>query len=286
MTPNNTEIARQLEELADLLEAQDADPFRVRSYRRAAQALLETESPAADLVAAGGLRALQALPGIGKSLAGLIAEIVETGESSLLRRLEGQVSGEPLFATLPGVGPELARRIHDELGIQTLEELELAAHDGRLDQLPGFGMRRVRMLKDELDARLRYRTLRRTSFGVGQQPPADPLVLRPGVEVLLEVDQEYRSRSDEGALKRIAPRRFNPSGDAWLPILHTERDGWAFTALYSNTARAHELNKVHDWVVLFCDRDGDQLQCTVVTETRGPLAGKRVVRGREAECKA
>jgi hypothetical protein len=104
------------------------------------------------------------------------------------------------------------------------------------------------------------------------------------VATLLAVDADYRERSARGALRPIAPRRFNPERKAWLPILHTERDGWHFTALFSNTARAHELGRTRDWVVLFYERDGDSGQCTVVTEFRGPLAGRRVVRGREAEC--
>ena len=68
--------------------------------------------------------------------------------------------------------------------------------------------------------------------------------------------------------------------------MNTERfGGWRFTALYSNTARAHDLGKEHDWVVVtFHGPDGLEGQCTVVTETRGELAGSRVVRGREAEC--
>ena len=87
-------------------------------------------------------------------------------------------------------------------------------------------------------------------------------------------------------LPRIAPRRFNPDNRAWLSILHTARGGWHFTALYSNTARAHDLRRVFDWVVIyFYDDDHREGQHTVVTEIRGPLAGKRVVRGREAECR-
>ena len=69
-------------------------------------------------------------------------------------------------------------------------------------------------------------------------------------------------------------------------MLHAERDGWSFTALFSNTARAHELGTTHDWVILYYERDGHEKQCTVVTERRGDLAGKRVVRGREDECRA
>ena len=81
-----------------------------------------------------------------------------------------------------------------------------------------------------------------------------------------------------------ASRPATPGRPAWLPILHTERDGWQITALFSNTARAHELGRTDDWVVLFYERNGDSGQCTVVTEPRGPLAGRRVVRGRESEC--
>jgi hypothetical protein len=72
---------------------------------------------------------------------------------------------------------------------------------------------------------------------------------------------------------------------AWLPVLHTERGDWHFTALYSNTGRAHELRRTRDWVVIyFYDGDHRERQRTVVTETRGPLAGRRVVRGSEADC--
>ena len=79
----------------------------------------------------------------------------------------------------------------------------------------------------------------------------------------------------------------NPHNSAWLPLLHTERAPWHFTALYSNTARAHKLDRVRDWVVIY-SYDGDHVehQRTVVTEIRGLLAGSRVVRGREEECRA
>ncbi|MGE0766482.1 MAG: hypothetical protein AB7L90_08460 [Hyphomicrobiaceae bacterium] len=85
--------------------------------------------------------------------------------------------------------------------------------------------------------------------------------------------------------EKIAPKRFNPSGEAWLPVLHTSRDAWQFTVLFSNTQRAHELQKINDWVVVYFHADSEsETQCTIVTETRGPLEGKRVVRGREGDC--
>jgi hypothetical protein len=102
----------------------------------------------------------------------------------------------------------------------------------------------------------------------------------PDLEILLDVDREYRAKAAQGRLPTIAPKRFNPEGRRWLPVLHTRRGAWHFTALFSNTARAHELGHTHDWVVIyFYDGDHRERQCTVVTETHGPRAGTRVVRG-------
>lgn len=107
----------------------------------------------------------------------------------------------------------------------------------------------------------------------------------PSVEVLLAIDREYREKAHAGALRLIAPKRMNPEGKAWLPVLHTRYGPWHFTALFSNTERAHELHRTHDWVVIyFSDPDGEEGQFTVVTERRGTLTGERVVRGREPEC--
>jgi len=84
----------------------------------------------------------------------------------------------------------------------------------------------------------------------------------------------------------IAPKRFNPEGKAWLPVMHVSKQGWHFTALFSNTARAHQLDRTQDWVVFyFYDDQHHESQHTVVTETHGALTGRRVVRGREAECR-
>ena len=166
------------------------------------------------------------------------------------------------------------RRIHEHLDVDTLEALELAAHDGRLEQVPGIGPRRAAMLRATLAG-----MLARTRRARHQR------AVEPGVDLLLDVDREYREKAERGALPKIAPRRFNPSGETWLPILHTERGDWRFTALFSNTALAHALRRVRDWVVIYFHEDsGPEGQRTVVTETRGPLAGQRVVRGREAEC--
>jgi hypothetical protein len=106
-----------------------------------------------------------------------------------------------------------------------------------------------------------------------------------GLGLVMLIDREYRKKAANDLLPRIAPSRFNSEGEAWLPVLHTDRGKWHFTALHSNTARAHELGRVRDWVVIyFHDDGGGEAQYTVVTETRGPLLGRRVARGRESEC--
>jgi len=274
--PDNADIARLLERVAALLETQDANPFRVRSYRNAASRLETSPRQAADLLREAGLEGLRTIEGVGEGLARTIAEIVETGHLTLLDRLESEVAPEALFMRLPGIGPRLAHRLHDELGIVTLEELEQAALDGRLRQVVGVGEKKADTIAAAIAGMLGARRLR------GPRSMPD----RPSVSVLLDVDAEYRTKGELGELPTIAPRRFNPKHERWLPVLHTKRDGWEFTALYSNTARAHELDKTHDWVVIYYHRDRREDQCTVVTSTRGPLAGRRVVRGRESECRA
>lgn len=107
----------------------------------------------------------------------------------------------------------------------------------------------------------------------------------PPVEVLLALDAEYREKASAGTLKLIAPKKFNPEGKAWLPIMQAQREGWRFTILFSNTQRAHALGKTQDWVVIYFSRGSAEQKCTIVTEFKGELAGKRVVRGREQECR-
>jgi len=270
----NRLVAERLREVADILEMQGANPFRVGAYRRAAETVATLPRNLRDLFAEEGEKGLEALPGIGTAIAAAIAQMLRTGRWAQLERLRGEAEPEALFQTLPGVGPELARRMAETLHADTLEALEIAAHDGRLETVPGIGHRRAAMLRAALAERL-ART----------RPPRGRGPTEPEAEILLDVDREYREKAERGKLPKIAPRRFNPSGEAWLPVLHTGRGDWHFTALYSNTARAHELGLTRDWVVLYFSADRKaEGQRTVVTETRGPLKGRRVVRGREREC--
>jgi hypothetical protein len=286
----NDEVADALERIAELLQAQrpprgSSDSYRVEAFRRAAKTVREHPRSLIAVLDADGLAGLERLPGIGASIASAIRELIETGHLRMLERLEGQISPEDLFMTVPGIGEELARRLHLELGLETLEDLEVAAHDGRLDAVPGFGARRTQAIRDLVGAILSRSTRRRARRIRDELEPDGGPLEPPSVATILAVDQEYLVGADAGALPLIAPRRMNPEGKRWLPILHIERDGFSFTALFSNTARAHQLHTTHDWVVVFFERDGHESQCTVVTETRGPLKGQRVIRGREEECR-
>ncbi len=272
----NEEVAVLLRKIADLLNQQEADRYRVNAYRHAAETVEQLDMGVERIVEAHGIDGLIDLPGIGTGIARSIYEYVATGRMSRLQGLEGGADPVSLFKTIPGVGDRLAERFHHELGVDTLEALELAAHNGRLRELPGLGQRRADAITASLTALLGRRK-RYTPSRTGAQPE---------VALLLEIDKIYRSKAGRNELPKIAPKRFNPEGKAWLSVLHTTRQGWHFSALFSNTARAHELHKTGDWVVLyFYDEHHQEGQNTVVSETRGPLQGKRVVRGRERECR-
>ncbi len=269
---SNTDIADRLEAVATLLEDQGANQYRVQAWRGGAATIRRQEQPIAELLRGEGVAGLDRLPGIGPALARAVRELVESGRLSTLERLRGESDPVALLASVPGIGHVFAERIHEELAIDTLEQLEMAAHDGRLATMPGFGDKRVEGIRDALAARLRAR----------RAPAASELL--PSVTEILDVDSEYRERAASGDLPLIAPRRFNPTAERWLPILHTARGARQYTALYSNTAAAHRFGRTHDWVVLYFDGKDGERQCTVVTAFKGPLARRRVVRGRESEC--
>lgn len=111
---------------------------------------------------------------------------------------------------------------------------------------------------------------------------AKPITLEVGH--ILAIDREYREKAAAGKLKKIAPRLLNPGKKAWLPLMARVYKGYKFTVMFSNTPAAHKLEKTGDWVVVYFEKGEGENQCTVVTETRGALKGKRVIRGREKEC--
>jgi putative hydrolase len=270
----NAGAAEIFRECGRLLEQQGGNPFQVKAYLRAAGVLESLSVDATDILRQEGRDGLMRLPGIGRGLAAAIDEIGRTGRLARLDRLRGDADPEALLQTVPGIGPALARLLHEALDVDSLEALEVAAYDGSLDSVPGVGRRRLFAIRSALAAILGpVRSNRRHATS------------SPSIELLLEVDREYRKLAKSGKLPKIAPRRFNPEKRAWLPVLHTERDGWHFTVLFSNTAQANKLGRTDDWVVAyFYNDDHEEGQHTIVTETHGALKGKRVVRGREAEC--
>lgn len=281
----NAEIAQRLLEVAQLLHDQGANPYRVQAYRHAAETLRHLGQPVAEILKTDGLEGLQRLPGIGESLARSIRDLVLTGRLPMLDRLRGEADPVAILASVPGIGEAMATRLHHDLGIETLEELEIAAHDGRLSVIEGIGDKKLAGIIDSLAGRLgRVRPsplplpLRGRGEGEGAVPD------EPSVEELLDVDREYREQAAAGHLRLIAPRRFNPTHEPWLPVLHTQRGRRHYTALFSNTARAHRMGKTRDWVILYYDHGRGEQQCTVITAQRDSLKGRRIIRGREAEC--
>lgn len=272
---SNASVAAKLLEMADLLQEQNASIFRVQAYQHGADTLLSCGQPIDKLLETEGVAGLIALPGIGKSIAAAIVEILHTGHWTQLERLRGKVDPVALLATLPGIGKGLAEQISEELSIDSLESLEVAAYDGRLASLPGIGIKRLAAIRASLRERLSRRRMSRHYQAS-----------HPFIKDILDVDAEYRNKAKLGVLTLVAPKRFNPTGKAWLPVLHTRRGEWHFTVLFSNTQRAHALNKTDDWVVVYFQADHHQEgQFTVVTESHGPLSGKRVIRGLESACR-
>lgn len=272
---SNREIASKLRTVAALLEEQQANPFRVTAYRHAAATVDALTEPLAEKVLRDGFSALTELPGIGAGIARSISEFIATGRMSRLDSLQAGHDPIVLFEQIPGIGTILAHRIVETLHIDSLQALELAAHNGRLKEVPGFSAKKIDLAQTWLAHVLGPRRL---FMDPGQLMPEPP------VSLLLQIDAVYREKAAEGKLPVIAPKRFNPTGEAWLPVMHRSQQGWHFTALFSNTARAHQLHRTHDWVVIYFHDDAHhEGQHTVVTETHGTLIGKRVVRGREAE---
>lgn len=271
----NREMARQFRTAASLLGSQHADPRRIDAYERGADQLGRLRESAVAIYQRDGIDGLIAIPTIGSGLASAIADVVEFGRWRWLDRLQGDVDPEQLFATIPTIGAALAHRLHTELHVESLDELERAVYDGRLGRMRGVGDKRWHAIRDALLALRRSRSRQASAAPpeIGAEHPCAPTN-----DVLLSIDTEYRTKADANLLPTIAPRRFNPTRARWLPVLHTDRDGQHFTAMFSNTVRAHELGHTDDWVVISVD-GADDMHWTVVTERTGQRTGERVVRG-------
>src|SRR3954447_13798490 len=147
--PRNDQLAEQFELLADLMELEAADGFRISAYRKAAARIRETPSSVARLALDGKAKQLQ---GIGKTIEAKIVEVVDDGEIHALTKRKGEVPAEvATFMRLPGLGPKTARRIWKELGITTVEGLKAAAGAQQLRGHAGIGAGTEEKIADALE---------------------------------------------------------------------------------------------------------------------------------------
>jgi DNA polymerase (family 10) len=161
MHVHNDDVSQVFNRLADLLEIEDANPFRVRAYRKAAATVAELPTSVAEMVTSGA--GLDGLPGIGEDLAGKIREICETGALGALKEVEARTPATlAQLSAIPGLGPKRIHLLHQALGITNLDELAAAAAAGRLRDLPRFSPE----LEAKLLAEARQRTQTATRFSL------------------------------------------------------------------------------------------------------------------------
>ena len=147
---HNASIAETLRHVADLLEIEGANPFRIRAYRRAAQTVEDLPQSAAKMVAEG--KTLVGLPGIGKDLAGKITEIVNSGRLGALAEIEARTPTTlSALTTVPGLGPKRVHRLHEALGIKTVKDLERAAKTHKIRELRGFTAKTEEKILSEIE---------------------------------------------------------------------------------------------------------------------------------------
>lgn len=150
MAIHNAEIAEAFNRLAELLEIQGANPFRIRAYRKAAQTVEGLPHSVASMVAEEA--DLSTLPGIGKDLAAKIQAMVETGHLSILDQVSSEMPGRLAELTrIPGLGPKRVKTLYDKLGIQDLKGLAAAAQTGKIRELHGFGKKVEEKILAETD---------------------------------------------------------------------------------------------------------------------------------------
>ncbi len=188
--PRNAQVAEQFALLADLLELEGEEQFRVLAYRRAADQIRSAAGPIAELALEGEAKKI---PGIGKTIESKIVQIVESGEiEALTKRKERIPSGVAEFLRLPALGPKTARRIWQELGITTMDELQRAAEAERLRTLPGLGAKtEERILRALAEKPQEKRTLLATAL--------------PAVQAVVDVLREHPASnevSEAGSVRR------------------------------------------------------------------------------------
>jgi len=250
MPVQNAEIAAMFDQTADLLEFKGENPFRVRAYRRAARTVEGLPQSIRSLLAAE--KDLSELPGIGKDLAGKIADIVATGHFDLLDQLKKKLPGQlGDMAALPGLGPKRVKLLYDKLNVHTLDDLRRVIKAGRLRKLRGFGPAMEKKLADAL-----------------KKPVVEKRFKLAVAEAEAEALVSYLKNGDRVVVAGSYRRRRDTVGD--LDILVTSKHGSAVgdkLTAYENVADVLAHGPTRTTVVL---RSGLQVDVrTVAGESYG-----------------
>lgn len=138
--------------MASLMEVRGEDPFRLRSYRMAAEAIETWPTQMRDIAVNEGIKGLLEIPGVGKAIAGKIVELVEKGTFDAWERLTAETPATVLdLLKLPGVGPKTAAMLHQKFKIVSLEDLRKFAAGGGLDMVDGIGLKTAERIRQNLD---------------------------------------------------------------------------------------------------------------------------------------
>lgn len=199
MTIANTEIADILEELADLLEIEGANPFRIRAYRNAARTVRGHARPLADLVKDGV--DLARLPGIGDAIAAKIVTLVETGHLPQLEKLEHRTPAALVdLLRIEGLGPKRVERLYRELGIRSIEDLRRALDSGKVRALSGFGTKTEENIRKQVSRGIEQKRLKLADAETVAQPLVAWLAETEGVRQVTVAGSFRRRRETVGDL--------------------------------------------------------------------------------------
>ncbi len=256
----NAEIAQVLLNEARTLTGRASALYRIRAYRQAAAWIAMYPRELAEVLAREGRAGLERVPGVGSHLAITLESLLTTGEVRHITAESAHREPRRLVTSLPGIGTLIAARLRDEARVETVADLA-AALENQDRALPGIGRRRRAALREALDERER-------------EPIAPPD--EPDVIDLLAVDAVFRDQI--GDEEPLFVRSFT-----WA------RAGFRYRVDLDRSALAYQLDRVGDRVVIHFsngEQAGEQAgERLVETESEGDLAGHRVVRGREEECR-
>ena len=150
---DNENIARRFHRLAALMEIRGDDPFRLRSYRNAAEAIEVWPTPLKEIAAQEGAAGLQTIPGVGKAIAGKVIELLDKGTFDVWERTTAETPDTVLdLMEVPGIGPKTAALLHQKFNVSSLEELKTFAATGGLDSVEGIGAKTAEKIKEGLKA--------------------------------------------------------------------------------------------------------------------------------------